>query len=354
MTTTKIQQILERIEKLKESLQQKNAAIADKDREIGELSHRLEDTQRLLLDLEGTVAGLKRRLAEESASKTEAFGLASQVEAITKSQKELFELRQKLRHMESERQHAGALAAAAAAPVPAGAPAAAASPLLLAELAKAKKDAADKEAILQASRQQVADLEKRLLELANRLRDEARESAEKDEVMMELQRQMEELGASPAAQPQLVSAAQLTAWRDELAKAFGDLLPTSTSPINQAQAFAGFLAQVRGVVTRLRDEMKESAEKDEVMMELQRQLVEAQAAPAPAPPPAGAAGSLSARLLELESEVATRDAVLEAMQAQVAEAEESMGDLREELAEKDEIIRGQQLQIGEMLRGTRS
>lgn len=296
--TTKIQQILERIEKLKESLQHKNALLSEKETLIGKLQHKLDEQQRVIAAHEEALAKLNERL-QETSHRNEALNLAEQVEALTKAQKELFELRMKVRQLEADRKLHGLGDTAVAEPAPAA----------------DDTEKAELMAVVNIQQEQIQDLENQL-------------------------ERAKAMAATRQAGAGAVDPALLTQWRNDLLTATG--LPVPPTPLSSAAEMAGFLSAFRSTLARLADDVRESREKDEVILILQQQVDDAEAAEATEEDQVkrlqAQVAELTQRLALATGDAGTRDEELNDLRAQVAA-------LMIELGEKDDIIAAQQMQL---------
>jgi chromosome segregation ATPase len=140
-----------------------------------------------------------------------------------------------------------------------------------------------------------------------------------------------------------VDPALLTQWRNDLLTATG--LPVPPTSLSSAAEMAGFLSAFRSTLARLADEVRESREKDEVILILQQQVDDAEAAEATEEDQVKAlqaqVAELTQRLAQATGAAVTRDEELEDLRGQVAA-------LMMELGEKDDIIAAQQMQITEL------
>jgi len=96
-----IQDILQRIEKLKKSLQEKNTMLEERDRIIAQLRDSLEGYQKQAEINEKEISDLKSRESSTPNTRSEAFLAAERVEAITKLQREAQALREENRALKS-------------------------------------------------------------------------------------------------------------------------------------------------------------------------------------------------------------------------------------------------------------
>ena len=103
---SKVQEILDRIEKLKDGLQQKALLLEERDRELVELRGTLLAERDLRLEQDKAIAKLQGQIAEQAPPRrSETYEMAANVEAMTKAHRESYDLRQRVREL--ERNHRG-------------------------------------------------------------------------------------------------------------------------------------------------------------------------------------------------------------------------------------------------------